>query len=149
MALKERLDNDLKEAQRARDVTKLSVIRMLKAAIKNREIEKRDELKEEELIQVVNSQAKSRREAISEYKKAERLDLAKKEEDELLILQEYLPEQLTPEALEELIDSALNKSDATGPKDMGKVMKCLMPEITGRADGKTVSQIVKEKLSSL
>ena len=149
MALKERLDNDLKEAQKAKDKIKLNVIRMLKTVIKNREVEKRGELTEEELIQAVNSQVKSRKEAILEYEKAGRIELAKKEEEELSILNGYLPEQLTDEALEKLIDTTLQESDVKGPKDMGKVMKVLMPQITGRADGKKVSQIVKEKLSSL
>lgn len=148
MSFKEKLDQDLKKALKDRDAVRTSVIRLLKTAIKNREVEKRGELSEEEILQAVNSQAKSRKESITEFKKAGRDDLVKKEEQELSILNEYLPEQLTPEELEKIIDTALREAEAEGPKDMGNVMKILMPKVTGRADGKTVSQMVKDKLSS-
>ena len=149
MSFKEKLDQDFKKALKDRDAVRTSVIRLLKTAIKNREVEKRGELSEEEILQAVNSQAKSRKESITEFKKAGRDDLVKKEEQELSILSEYLPEQLTPEELEKIIDTALRDVEAEGPKDMGKVMKILMPNITGRSDGKIVSQMVKDKLSSL
>lgn len=149
MSLKETLDQDLKKSLKGRDTVRTSVIRLLKANIKNREVEKRGELSEEEILQAVNSQAKSRKESITEFKKAGRDDLVKKEEQELSILNEYLPEQLTPEELEKVIDTAVCDAEAEGPKDMGKVMKILMSNVTGRADGKIVSQMVKDKLSSL
>lgn len=149
MTLKEQLDIDLKTAQKAKDKVRLSVIRMLKAVIKNREVEKREELTEQELLQAVNSQVKSRRESIEEYKKGNREDLVKKEEEELIILKEYLPEELSEDELKEMIEAAVSEAEASGPKDMGKVMKILTAKTTGRADGKVVSGMVKEKLSSL
>ncbi|MEJ2068493.1 MAG: GatB/YqeY domain-containing protein, partial [Deltaproteobacteria bacterium] len=139
----------LKAAQKAKDKIRLTVIRMLKTVIKNREVEKRDELTEQELLQAVNSQVKSRKESIVEYKKGDRQDLVKKEEDELEVLKEYLPEELTEEELREIIEAAVTEAEAAGPKDMGKVMKIVTAKTTGRADGKVVSGMVKEKLSSL
>jgi uncharacterized protein YqeY len=149
MSLKEKLDQDFKKALKGKDTVRVSVIRLLKTAIKNREVEKRDELSEEEILQAVNSQAKTRKESIGEFQKAGRDDLVKKEEQELSILTEYLPEQLTPKELEKIVDNAIGEAGAEGPKDMGNVMKALMPKVTGRADGKIVSQMVKDKLSSL
>ncbi len=148
-SLKEQLDNDLKEAQKKKDTIRVSVIRMLKATIKNREVEKIGELTEQELLQAVNSQIKTRAEAIEGFRKGGREDMAKKEESEMAILKAYLPQQLTGEELSALVDKAVSESGAAGPKDMGKVMKLLMADVTGRADGKTVSELVKEKLSSL
>jgi hypothetical protein len=148
-SFKERLDNDLKEAQKKRDAIRVSVIRMLKATIKNREVEKIGELSEQELLQAVSSQIKTRAEAIEGFRKGGREDMAKKEESEMAILKAYLPQQLTGEELSKLVDKALAESGAAGPKDMGKVMKLLMADVTGRADGKIVSELVKEKLSSL
>lgn len=148
-SLKERLDADLKEAQKARDIIRLNVIRMLKTAIKNREVEKIGDLTEQELLQAVNSQIKTRIEAIEGFKKGGREELAKKEEAEMAILKVYLPEQLSKEELEALIEKAVAETGAAGPRDMGMVMKALMPDVTGKADGKLVSELVKEKLSSL
>ena len=149
MSLKEKLDQDFKKSLKEKDAIRVSVIRLLKTAIKNREVEKRGELSEEEILQAINSQAKTRKESIAEFKKAGRDDLVKKEEQELSILTEYLPEQLTPEELDKIVDDAIRETEAEGPKDMGNVMKALMPKVTGRADGKIVSQMVKDKLSSL
>ncbi len=149
MSLKEQLDTDLKTAQKAKDKVRLSVIRMVKTTIKNREIEKKEELTDHELLQAINSQAKLRKESINEFEKAGRDDLVKKEEEELKILQEYLPEELTEDELKTLIENTIAESGAAGPKDMGKVMKLLMAETTGRADGKIVSGMVKEILSSI
>jgi len=149
MSLKEQLDTDLKEAQKSRDQIRMNTIRMLKTVIKNREVEKKGELTDQELLQAVNSQVKARKEAIEEYKKAGRDELAEKEQSELKILEAYLPEQLSPEELDTLVDNAVAETGAAGPKDMGAVMKALMPHVTGRADGKTVSQKVKEKLAQL
>jgi uncharacterized protein YqeY len=148
-SLKERLDDDLKEAQKKKDPIRVSVIRMLKTNIKNREVEKIGELTEQELLQAVNSQIKTRLEAIEGFKKGNRGDLVAKEEAELEILKGYLPAQLSRDELVALIDKAVAESEAAGPKDMGKVMKLLMADVTGKADGKLVSELVKEKLSSL
>ncbi|MBN2225504.1 MAG: GatB/YqeY domain-containing protein [Deltaproteobacteria bacterium] len=148
-SLKDRLDTDLKEAQKARDTIRVSVIRMLKTAIKNREVEKIGELTEQELLQAVNSQIKARLEAVEGFRKGGREEAAKKEEAEMVILKAYLPEQLTKEEIESLIDKAIAETGAAGPRDMGKVMKALMSDVTGKADGKLVSELVKEKLSSV
>ena len=148
-SLKEQLDFDLKEAQKARDTIRTNVIRMLKTTIKNREVEKIGELTEQELLQAVNSQIKTRLEAIEGFKKGGRDEMVKKEETELAILKAYLPAQLSKEELLALIDKAVTETGAAGPRDMGKVMKALMGDVTGKADGKLVSELVKEKLSSL
>jgi uncharacterized protein len=148
-SLKERLDSDLKEAQKARDMIRANVIRMLKTTIKNREVEKIGELTEQELLQAINSQVKTRLEAIEGFKKGGRDESVKKEEAELAILKAYLPAQLTKEELVALIEKAVAETEAAGPRDMGKVMKALMGDVTGKADGKLVSELVKEKLSSL
>ena len=148
-SLKDRLDADLKEAQKARDSIRVNVIRMLKTTIKNREVEKIGELTDQELLQAVNSQIKTRMEAIEGFKKGGRDEQVKKEEAELEILKAYLPAQLSKEEIVALIEKAVTESGAAGPRDMGKVMKALMGDVTGKADGKLVSELVKEKLSSL
>jgi uncharacterized protein YqeY len=148
-SLKEQLDADLKEAQKARDSIRVNVIRMLKTTIKNREVEKIGELNEQELLQAINSQIKTRLEAIEGFKKGGRDESVKKEEAEMAILKKYLPAQLSKEELVALIEKAVAETEAAGPKDMGKVMKALMADVTGKADGKLVSELVKEKLSSL
>jgi uncharacterized protein len=148
-SLKEQLDADLKEAQKARDSIRVNVIRMLKTTIKNREVEKIGELNEQELLQAINSQIKTRLEAIEGFKKGGRDESVKKEEAEMAILKKYLPAQLSKEELVALIEKAVAETEAAGPKDMGKVMKALMGDVTGKADGKLVSELVKEKLSSL
>jgi uncharacterized protein YqeY len=148
-SLKEQLDADLKEAQKARDSIRVNVIRMLKTTIKNREVEKIGELNEQELLQAINSQIKTRLEAIEGFKKGGRDESVKKEEAEMAILKKYLPAQLSREELIALIEKAVSETGAAGPKDMGKVMKALMADVTGKADGKLVSELVKEKLSSL
>jgi uncharacterized protein len=148
-SLKEQLDADLKEAQKARDMIRVNVIRMLKTTIKNREVEKIGELTDQELLQAVNSQIKTRLEAIEGFKKGGRDEMVKKEEAELAILKAYLPEQLSREEIVALIEKAVTETGAAGPRDMGKVMKALINDVTGKADGKLVSELVKEKLSSL
>ncbi len=148
-SLKEQLDADLKEAQKARDMVRVNVIRMLKTTIKNREVEKIGDLTDQELLQAVNAQVKTRLEAIEGFKKGGRDESVKKEEAELAILKAYLPAQLSKEELVALIEKAVTETEAAGPRDMGKVMKALMGDVTGKADGKLVSELVKEKLSSL
>jgi hypothetical protein len=148
-SLKEQLDADLKEAQKARDMIRVNVIRMLKTTIKNREVEKIGELTDQELLQAVNAQVKTRLEAIEGFKKGGRDESVKKEEAELAILKAYLPAQLSKEELVALIEKAVTETEAAGPRDMGKVMKALMGDVTGKADGKLVSELVKEKLTSL
>jgi len=146
-ALKARLAKDLKEAMKSGDRLKTSVIRLLSSVIKNREIEKRGELDDQEIIQAVVASCKLRKEAIEQYVKGGRNDLAAKEEAELKLLESYLPPPFSPEELRQKVDEAILTSSATSLKDMGKVMALLMPEIAGRADGKVASQMVREALS--
>ncbi len=138
---------DLKAALKGGDRLRTSVLRLLCALIKNREIEKRGELDDSEIIQTVIASCKLRKEAIEQYTKGGRDDLAAKEEAELKLLEAYLPPPLSPEELRRKIEEALAASQASSLKDMGKAMALLMPEIAGRADGKVVSQMVKDALS--
>ncbi len=146
MSLQQRLDDDLKVAIKSSDNLKTSAIRMVKAAIKNKQIEKRSELSDEEIISVISTLSKQRRESIELFSKGGREDLAEKEKKELLILQSYLPSQLSPEELDRLIIEAIKEASAEGVRDMGKVMRILMPRLKGAADGKVVNQRVIELL---
>jgi uncharacterized protein YqeY len=132
------------------DPVRLSVIRMLRASIKNKEIErgKNRPLTEADLIEVVVSAVKQRKEAIEQYTKGGRADLVEKEQSELAILQEFLPKPLTPEELDAKIREAVQVTGASGMRDMGKVMQTLLPQVVGRADTAQVSQKVKELLGS-
>jgi uncharacterized protein YqeY len=145
--LKEQLDADLKAAMRAKDELKLSVVRMLKSAIKYREIELMKPLDDAGVIGVIASEIKRRRDSVEQYTAGNRKDLADKEDAEIKVLQGWLPAQLSEEELRKLVDAAVQKSGAQGPKDMGAVMKLLMPETQGKADGKVVSEMVKARLS--
>jgi uncharacterized protein len=146
MELKARLTEDLKGSLRAGDKLRTSVIRLLSALIKNREVEKRAPLTEAELLQAVSSSVKQRQDSIQQFRQGGRQDLVEKETAELEILQSYLPSPLTPEQLREIVQAAIQESGAASPRDMGKVMTVLMPKVTGRADGKVVSTLVREML---
>lgn len=145
--LKARLAEDLKTALKTGDRLRTSVLRLLCALIKNREIEKRGELDDAEIIQAVVSSCKLRKEAIEQYVKGGRGDLAEKEQAELALLESYLPPPLSREELQRKIEEALMAAQASSLKDMGKVMALLMPAISGRVDGKVASQMVKDALS--
>ncbi len=144
----QRLDAELKEALKSRNELKLSVIRMLKASLKNKEIEKMGTLSDEEIISVLSSMAKQRRDSIEQFAAAGRSDLAEKETKELEIVRSYLPAQLSPEELDRIIYSAIRECNALAPGDMGKVMKIVAPLTKGTADGRIVSQRVKELLGT-
>jgi hypothetical protein len=146
MSLQQRLDDDLKGAIKSSDKLKTSVLRMLKAAVKYKQIEKNRELSEEEIISVISTLSKQRRESIDLFSKGGREDLADKEKQELSIIQSYLPDQINPEELDRLIIEAIRESSAEGVKDIGQVMRLLMPRVKGAADGKVVNQRVKELL---
>jgi hypothetical protein len=145
--LKARLAEDLKASLRSGDKLRTSVIRLLSAVIKNREVEKRGPLTEAEAIQAVSASCKQRQEAIEQYRRGGRQDLVDKEASELAILQSYLPAALDAAELEALVREAIRDSQAATPRDMGKVMALLMPKVTGRADGKVVSAMVRDMLS--
>ena len=149
MSLLQRLDEDLKTALRESDKLKLSAIRLVKAEVKNRQIEKGRDLSDEEILSAISTLAKQRRESIEQFSKGGRNDLADQERRELAILQVYMPQQLSPEELDSLILQAIQESAARDEKDMGKVMKVLMPRVKGVSDGKAVNNRVKELLLSL
>ncbi len=144
--LLESIEADLKESLKSANKTKVSVLRMIKASIKNKEIDKGSPLADEEIIEVLASLAKQRRESIEEFRRAGRNDLVEQEEEELSILQSYMPEQLSEDELVNLIRVAIEEAGATSLRDMGKVMKLIMPRVKGRADGRVVNQKVREIL---
>jgi len=145
--LKTRLGEDLKQALRSGDKLRLSVIRLLTALIKNREVEKRGPLTDAEVLQAIVASCKQRQEAIEQYKQGGRQDLVDKESAELEILQSYLPKPLTSEELQAMVLEAIREVQATSLREMGRVMGVLMPRVTGRADGKVVNTMVREALS--
>jgi len=147
MALKERLDEDLKAAMRAREQLRLDTIRGLKSAIKYREIEIMKSLDDAGVLGVVASEIKRRRDSVEQYRAGNRQDLVDKEEAEIVVLQAYLPAQLGEAELRAKVDEVVERTGAKGMKDMGAVMKALLPEVQGRAEGKTVSDMVKSRLS--
>jgi uncharacterized protein YqeY len=146
MSLQQRLGDDLKAAMKSSDSLKTSVLRMVKAAIKNKQVEKRKDLSDEEIISVISTLTKQRRESIDLFSKGGREELAEKERQELAMLQLYLPGQLSPEDLDRIIMEAINESSAEGVKDIGKIMRLIMPRVQGAADGKVVNQRVRELL---
>ena len=147
MALKDQLDQDLKSAMREKAQLKLGTIRMLKSAIKYREIELMKPLDDAGVLGVLANEIKRRRDSVEQYKAGNRQDLADKEAAEIVILQAYLPQQLGEAELRAKVEEAVKKVGAQGPKDMGAVMKALLPEVQGRAEGKLVSELVKARLS--
>ena len=150
MALKETLTNDLKDAMRQRDTVKRDTIRLLLSAIGYEEKAKRtDALGDDDVTQVLSKQAQQRRDSIEAYQKGDRPDLVAKEEAELAIVIQYLPQPLNADEIEAIVQSAIAELNATGPQDMGKVMGRVMPQVRARADGKQVSALVNQKLRSL
>ena len=149
--LKSKLREELKQSMLARDVLKTSVLRMLISAIGYYEIQKGGagyEATDEDVLAVVQKEAKQRKDAIEEFKKANRPELADKEAKELEMLQVYLPTQMNEEEVKKLVKEAINQTGAKTQQDMGKVMGALMPKVKGKADGSLVSKIVKESLIS-
>ncbi len=132
---------------KAKDGTRVSVLRLLLASIKNREIEKKEALTDEEVLAEIASAAKRRKESLEAFREGERQDLVEKEEAELVILEEYLPEQISEEEVRRTVQDVVAEVGAQSPSDLGKVMKELMPRLKGKADGKMVNQIVREILS--
>jgi len=146
MPLAERLYSDYKEALKAGHAVKVSVLRMAKAAIKNREIERGSPLTDEEIYSVLGIIVKRNKESIEQFSKASRYDLVRKEEEELEVIQPYLPQQLLTDEVENLVMTAIKETGASGPVDFGKVMKVVMAKARGRADGKLVTDLVKRGL---
>ena len=146
MALEEKITNDLKAAMKARDTIRTSCLRMLKAALKNRQVEKGDKLKDEEVQEVISSLIKKGKQAAGEFRKGERESLAAKEEAEIGIYFEYLPEQVTPAEIEKVLQKIIAELGAESLRDLGKVMKQAMAQMAGKAQGKDVNEIAKKLL---
>ena len=146
MELHEQIEQALKEAMREKNELKRDALRMLLTALKMKEKEIRRRPNEAETQQTITTLIKQRRDSAELYRTGGREELALKEENEILVLQAFLPEQLSPEELEKLVDEAIAESGASSPKEMGKVMKVLMPKTSGRADGKQVNELVRRKL---
>jgi uncharacterized protein len=148
MNLKEQIVTDLTIAMKAKDAARTSTLRMLKAAIVNRQIEKGGELDEEELMKLLRSQAKQRRDSVEQYEKGGRQDLADKELAEIAVIEGYLPQAASQGEIDQAVAAAIAETGATSVKEMGAVMKAVMPRLAGRnADGRAVSETVKKKLT--
>lgn len=148
MSLKDRLLQDMKAAMKEREAgkTRLAVIRMVRSAIKNREIELGRELADPEVLEVLTREVKIRRESLPDYERSGREELVAQLKEEIAVLMAYLPEQLSEAEIEALVREAIAQTAASGPRDLGKVMKEVMPKTKGRAEGKVVNQIVRRKI---
>ena len=147
MSLKERLMADLKDAMKNKDKLRKDVITMVRAAIKQKEVDERVELDDSDILDIISKQLKEKKSSIDEFKKGNREDLVKQTNDEIEILLKYLPEQLSGEELKEIIKKVIDENEITSMKDIGKLMKNVMPLIKGKADGKQVNLIAKELLN--
>lgn len=141
------LNEDMKQAMRAKDKETLQVIRMLKASIQNEQIKKGQDLNDEEELTVLSREMKQRRDSLAEFEKADRTDLADKVKKEIVIVENYLPAQLSEEEIRAIVTEAVAKTGASSPKEFGKVMGAVMPKVKGKADGNQVNAIVKELLN--
>ena len=147
MNLYENILADLKSSIKVQDKEKLLVLRGLKTAIKNKQVELRQDLTDDQILGIISSEVKKCKEAIEQFIQGSRQDLVEKEEAEVEILSSYLPPQLSEEEIKEIITQAIEEISASSPKDLGKVMKSVMPKMAGRADGREVNRIARELLS--
>ncbi len=147
MGLEERLVDEMKQAMRSSDKVRLSTIRMIRTAVKNKEIELRKKLDDEEIQKVIQGMLRRNEESIEQFRLGGRMDLVDKESQEGDILKSYLPQALSTEEILKVIDESIQETQASSLKDLGKVMKSVMPKLTGKADGKVINQLVKERLS--
>jgi len=147
MTLKAQITEDMKTAMRAKDSTRLGTIRLLQAAVKQREVDERIELNDDDVISVIEKMLKQRRDSITAYESANRTDLADVEKAEVLVLQTYLPQQLTEDEVVELLEKVVADTGATDMKDMGKVMAAIKPLVAGKADMGRISGLIKSRLA--
>jgi uncharacterized protein len=147
MNLSERLTDDMKQAMKNQDKFKLSVIRMMRASVKNLEIDLKRPLDDSEVLDILSREIKQRKDSLQEFKKASRDDLVAGLEVEIEIISQYLPEQLTEEEIQEIVTQTIHELGASSKADMGKVMSALLPKTKGRADGKLVNQLVQQHLN--
>ncbi|OGT25257.1 MAG: glutamyl-tRNA amidotransferase [Gammaproteobacteria bacterium RIFCSPLOWO2_02_FULL_42_14] len=145
--LKSRIQEDMKSAMRAKEVLRLGTIRLLMAAVKQREIDEQITLQDADILNVINKMIKQRRESIEQFQKASRTELADKEQQEITVLTTYLPEQMTDAQIEALVSEAIKTTKATTIKDMGAIMGIIKPKAQGRADMAKVSTLIKKQLS--
>jgi uncharacterized protein len=147
MSLRDRLTEDLKLAMKARDQLRMDVIRMIKAAVLNKEVEVKKDLDDAEMSRIMTTMIKQRKESVEQFEKGQRAELAAKERQEISIIEAYLPNALSPEELDRTVDAVIHESGATSAKDMGAVMKAVMARLAGQpVDGKQVSDLVRSKL---
>lgn len=147
MTLKEKLMEDLKSAMRNKEKRRKDTITMLRAAVKQREVDERIELADEDVLAIVGKQVKQKRESIKEFQKAARIDLVEQAEEEIEILMVYLPEQLTEDEIDEIVREAIVQTGAASMRDMGRIMGVVMPKVKGKADGSLISQSAKKLLN--
>jgi len=149
MSIAERINQDLVKAQKSKDSLRLSALRMIKSELRYKEIDKRNPLSDEETVAVLSTMAKKHRDSIEQFKTGNRSELVAKEEAELKVVQDYLPQQLSEGELSRLVDQSISEAEAKGKSDLGKVMKQIMPKVKGRVDGKLLNQLVTAKLKKL
>ncbi|WP_163970041.1 GatB/YqeY domain-containing protein [Oceanobacillus halotolerans] len=149
MSLINKLNNDMKQAMKNKDKDTLSVIRMIKASVQNESINLgKDELSEDEELTILSRELKQRKDSLQEFKSAGRDDLVEKLTQEITILQEYMPKQLTNDELEDIVKTTIHEVNATSKKEMGKVMSAIMPKVKGKTDGAKINQLVQKHLNS-
>jgi len=147
MSLRDRLTEDLKLAMKARDQLRMDVIRMIKAAVLNKEVEMKKDLDDAEMSRIMTTMIKQRKESVEHFEKGQRIELAAKERQEIVIIESYLPKALSPDELAQTVDAVIRETGANSVKDMGAVMKAVMARIAGQpVDGKQVSDLVRSKL---
>jgi uncharacterized protein YqeY len=148
MSLKERITEDMKTAMRARDSARLGTIRLILAALKQKEVDERVELDDAAVLAILDKMVKQRKDSISQFEAANRVDLADQEKQELVVLKEYMPQALSPQEIEAIVQAAVKESGAAGMQDMSRVMALVRPQLAGRADMGQVSGLVKAALGS-
>jgi uncharacterized protein YqeY len=147
MSLEERLVEEMKQAMKSSEKLKLSAIRMIRSALKNKEIELRKKLEDEEIVKVIQAMVRKSEESVEQFQTGGRMDLVEKEKSEIEIMKSFLPQPMSQEEILKIIDQSIQETQASSLKDLGKVMKFVMPKIGGKADGKLINQLVKERLS--
>ena len=149
MQLIDKVNTQITAAMKAKDALRLSTLRMMKAAMVNKGVEKGRDLEDAEVLQVVSSLVKQRRDSVEQFSQAGRTDLAEKEQSEIAVLEEYLPPAATAEEIDAAVAAAVTETGAASPKDIGKVMKAVMPKLAGKnADGRTINESVRRKLGA-
>ena len=147
MGLEERLVEEMKQAMKSNEKLRLSTIRMIRTSVKNKEIELRKKLEDEEILRVIQGMLRRSEESVEQFRAGGRMDLVEKETQEMEILKSFLPKSLSQEEILKVIDETIQENQASSLKDLGKVMKSVMSKLAGKADGKLINQLVKERLS--